>query len=119
MREKKKRKVHNSEFKAKIGLEALRGMKMINKIGQESGVHPVQVRQWKKAIQEQAKSLFKDKRGPKPVAAHCEPEMLYSEIDKLKVELDWFKKVRDESDMTRPSWVDKDNEISVVPEVRE
>jgi hypothetical protein len=40
------------EFKAKLGLEALRGVKTINEIGQEYGVHPVQVGQWKKKIQE-------------------------------------------------------------------
>jgi transposase-like protein len=88
----KKRKVHTSEFKAKVGLEALRGVSTINEIGQRYGVHPVQVGQWKKAIQEQAKTLFEGKRGPKPIAAHCEPDVLYSEIGKLKVELDWLKK---------------------------
>ncbi len=88
----KKRKVHAAEFKAKVGLEALRGMKTTNEIGQEYGVHPVQVGHWKKAIQEQAKMLFEGKRGPKPVAAYREPERLYSEIGKLKVELDWLKK---------------------------
>jgi len=36
--------------------------------------------------------LFEGKRGPKPVAAHREPELLYSEIGKLKMELDWLKK---------------------------
>ena len=51
-----------------------------------------QVGQWKKEIQEQAKTLFEGKRGPKPVAAHQEPELLYSEIGKLKMELDWLKK---------------------------
>ena len=30
--------------------------------------------------------------GPNPVAAHREPELLFSEIGKLKVELDWLKK---------------------------
>jgi transposase-like protein len=56
--EAKKRKVHTPEFKAKVGLEALRGVKTINEIGQEYDVHPVQVGQWKKEIQEQAKTLF-------------------------------------------------------------
>jgi transposase len=92
MGEAKRRKVHTPEFKAKVGLEALRGAKTINDIGQEFSVHPVQVGQWKKEIQEQAKTLFEGKRGPKPVAAHREPEVLYSEIGKLKVELDWLKK---------------------------
>ena len=92
MREAKKRKVYSAEFKAKVGLEALRGMKTINEIGQEYGVHPGQVGDWKREIQEQAKTLFEGKRGPKPMAAHQEPELLYSEIGKLKVELDWLKK---------------------------
>ena len=92
MSEKKRRKVHSPEFKAKVGLEALKGVKTINEIGQEHGVHPVQVGQWKKAIQERVKSLFEGKRGPKPVVEHQEPERLYSEIGKLKMELDWLKK---------------------------
>src|SRR5665811_1804118 len=93
MSEAKKRKMHTPEFKAKVGLEALRGVKTINELGQIYGVHPVQIGQWKKEIQEQAKTLFEGRRGPKPViAAYREPEVLYSEIGKLKVELDWLKK---------------------------
>jgi len=92
MSEAKKRKVHSAEFKAKVGLEALKGEKSINEIGQVYGVHPALVGQWKKAIQEQAKSLFEGKRGPKPVSKHQEPERLYGEIGRLKMELDWLKK---------------------------
>jgi len=92
MSETKKRKIHQPEFKAKVGLEALRGVKTINEIGQEFGVHPVQVSQWKKEIQEQAKTLFEGRRGPAPVAADKEPDRLYGEIGRLKMELDWLKK---------------------------
>jgi transposase len=92
MSEAKKRKMHTAEFKAKVGLEALRGVKTINEIGQAYGVHPAQVGQWKKEIQEQAKTLFEGKRGPKPLAEHQEPDVLYGEIGRLKVELDWLKK---------------------------
>ena len=92
MTEVKKRKFHTPEFKAKVALEALRGEKTLNEIGQEFGVHPITVGHWKKELQEQAKTLFEGKRGPTPIAAHREPELLYSEIGKLKVELDWLKK---------------------------
>jgi transposase len=88
----KNRQVISGETKAKVGLEAIRGIKTINEIAQEYGVHPVQVGQWKKAITEEAKSLFGGKRGPKPLAEHKEPEKLYSEIGRLKMELDWLKK---------------------------
>ena len=92
MSETKKRQVHGAEFKAKAGLEAVRGVKTISQIAQEFGVHPVLVGQWKKEILEQASTLFEGKRGPKPVSEHSEPERLYSEIGKLKMELDWLKK---------------------------
>ena len=92
MSELKQRQFHSPELKTKVGLEAIRGTKTVNEIGLEYGVHPAQVGLWKKEIQDQAKTLFEGKRGPKPLAAHKEPELLYSEIGKLKMELDWLKK---------------------------
>jgi len=83
MSKSKSPKFHPPEFKAKLGLEALRGVRTINEIGQEYGVHPVQVGQWKKEIQEQARRLFEGKRCPKPLAAHKEPELLNSEIRQI------------------------------------
>ena len=92
--EAKKRKFHTAEFKAKVGLQALAGEKTVNELAQQHKVHPVQVRQWKAEIQAQAKTLFEGKRGPQVAAVpeHCTPELLYSEIGRLKVELDWLKK---------------------------
>ena len=87
-----KRKIFGAEFKAKVGLEAIHGVKTINQIAQDHGVHPVQVGQWKKEILERAGSLFEGKRGPKAVNEHSEPERLYGEIGKLKMGLDWLKK---------------------------
>ena len=46
MTDTRKRRVHLPEFKAKVGLEAVRGVKTINEIAQDYGVHPVQVSQW-------------------------------------------------------------------------
>ena len=50
MSEAKKRKVHGKDFKAKVGLEALRGVKTANLIGQSHQVHPIQVGQWIEVI---------------------------------------------------------------------
>lgn len=88
----KKRKVFSGEFKAKVALEAVRGVKTVNEIAQDFGVHPTQVGQWKRELQEQAGSLFDAKRGPKPVDESASPERLYSEIGRLKMALDWLKK---------------------------
>ena len=87
-----KRKHFSGEFKARVALEAIRGIKTVNEIGQEFGVHPTQVGLWKQALQAQASSLFDAKRGPKPVDPSASPERLYSEIGRLKLELDGLKK---------------------------
>lgn len=89
MAEAKKRKVHSAELKAKVGLEAVRGLKTVNEIAQQHCVHPVMVSQWKKEILTNAGTLFEGKRGPKPVAAQDDEDRLYGEIGRLKMELDW------------------------------
>ncbi len=88
----KKRKVFSGEFKAKVALEAVRGVKTVNEIAQDFGVHPTQVGQWKRELQEQAAGLCEVKRGAKPVDQSASPDRLYSEIGRLKMELDWLKK---------------------------
>lgn len=88
----KDRKVFSSQLKAKVALEAIRGVRTANEIGQEFGVHPTHLRVWKKELQDHAVSLFETKRGPKPVDASSSAERLYSEIGRLKMEVDWLKK---------------------------
>ena len=89
----KKRKSFSAQQKAKVAIEAIRGLKTVNEIAQQFEVHPSQVALWKKELQEQAISLFEGKRGPKPVIdSEASSERLYSEIGRLKMELDWLKK---------------------------
>ncbi|TSA02543.1 MAG: transposase [Methylococcus sp.] len=47
-----KRKLHSADFKAKVALEVVRGLMTINEVGQKFEVHPMMVRQWKKAFLE-------------------------------------------------------------------
>ena len=86
------RKTFTAAYKAKVGLKAIQGHKTTNEIAPEYGMRPVQVGQWKKAITEQAGTLFETKRGCKPAEESTAADRLYSEIGRLKVELDWLKK---------------------------
>lgn len=52
------------------------------------------VSQWKKEILSRTGTLFDGKRGPKAEATHEDEDRLYSEIGRLKMELDWLKKSR-------------------------
>jgi transposase-like protein len=87
-----KRKIFTSAEKAKVALAAVKGLKTINEIAQEHGVHPTQVNQWKKELLDNVGSLFDGKRGPKPINAQNDPERLYAKIGQLNMELDWLKK---------------------------
>lgn len=86
------RKRHSPEFKAKVALEALKGVKPLQALAAEAGVHPVQVTQWKRRAQELIAEGFRERR--KKDASHEEKlkEELYKQIGQMKVELDWLKK---------------------------
>ncbi len=88
----RQRKTFTAEFKAKVGLEAVRGVKTASEIAQEYNVHPMQVGRWKNAILEQASRLFECKRGPKKATERGDPAGLHGEIGRLQMELDWLKK---------------------------
>lgn len=112
----RKRKVFSAQQKAKVALEAIRGIKTVNEIAQQFGIHPSQVSQWKRELQEQAAGLFEGKRGPKStVDPEGSSERLYSEIGRLKMELDWLKKkVGDIPVTTRREWINADESLSLV-----
>ena len=80
MSESKQRQFRTPELKAKVGLEAIRGIKILKEIALEFNVHPVQVGQLKKGIQDHSKTLFEGKRGPKPVAAYREPNLVKTRL---------------------------------------
>jgi len=53
-------------------------------------------------------SCLRAVEAPKPIAAPSDPERLFSEIGRLKVELDWLKKVWAQPVVVRQAWVSKE-----------
>ena len=88
----KKRIRHSTEFKAKAALEALKGLKTVNELAGQYQVHPTQISQWKRQVQEGAKELFANGRGKDNQEAEVVQAKLYEEVGRLKMELDWIKK---------------------------
>lgn len=58
---KKSRWKFRPEFKAQVGLEALKGIEPIHAIAARHEVHPVQVSQWKKEMLERLPQVFATK----------------------------------------------------------
>jgi putative transposase len=86
------RKRHSPEFKAKVALEALKGVKPLQALAAEAGVHPVQITQWKKRAQELIAEGFRERRKQDATQQEKLKEELYKQIGQMKVELDWLKK---------------------------
>ncbi len=87
-----KRKRHSAEFKAKVALEALKGLKTVTELGSEYAVHPTQISQWKGQLQSGARELFGQGRIRESREQDATQAKLYEEIGRLKMELDWIKK---------------------------
>ncbi len=90
---KARRKRHEPKFKARVAIEALKGVKTIKQIGREFDVHPVQVSEWKKVMSEGAAGVFGS--GPGKAAAEdfdAERTTLHSEIGELTLAVDFLRK---------------------------
>jgi len=87
-----KRRRHSDEFKAKVALEAVKGVRTLSELSAAYKVHPTVIAQWKRQLIDGAAAAFN--RGGQ---AHGKTQEeltapLYEEIGRLKVELDWVKK---------------------------
>ena len=87
-----KRKRYSSKFKATVALEAIRGLRTINEIASEHGVHPNQISQWKKKALESLPDLFSSNHRRSQESEAQLKDRLYQQIGQLQVELEWLKK---------------------------
>jgi putative transposase len=89
----KRRNARSASFKAKVALEAIRERKTISELAKQHEVHPTQIHQWRRQVQERLSELFEDGRSKqKRDDAQASVEELYEQIGRLKMELEWVKK---------------------------
>jgi len=86
------RRKHDSTFKAKVALEAVKGEKTLAQLSSEFKVHPNQISKWRRHLLECLPELFYNRRK----RVNRDREELKSELcqqlGQLKVELEWLKK---------------------------
>lgn len=87
-----KRKSFTTEFKSKVAIEALKSHRTISELASEFGVHATQINGWKRQLLTGANDIFSKKPAKQAEDHEAEKECLYSQIGRLKVELDWLKK---------------------------
>ena len=86
----KGRRKHSPAFKAKVGLEAVKGQETIAQLAARYEIHPSQIRAWKKALGEGAVDVFGNGRDQTAKSDASLIARLYQEIGQLKVERDFL-----------------------------
>jgi transposase-like protein len=89
---KTQRKQYSAEFKARVALEALKGLKTVNELASTYGVHPTQIAHWKHRLHKEMAEIFSARRDKRERDQEALQAQLYQQIGQLKVELDWVKK---------------------------
>ena len=89
---KKQRRKHTAEFKARVALEAIRGIKTLSEIAQEYEIHPVMVGNWKKEMLEHLPELFDKKGARRDKHSDQEKEQLHRKLGQLTMEVDFLEK---------------------------
>lgn len=88
------RKHYSATFKAEAVRELMKEEKTISQLAAESGVHPTQLKEWKKIALTGLPDLFS--REGKASAQSREHEQqvndLYGEIGRLTTQVSWLKK---------------------------
>jgi putative transposase len=89
------RKQYSAECKARVALEALKGLKTVNELASTYGVHPTQIAPWKHRLHKEMPELFSARRAKREQDQEALQAQLYQQSGQLKVELDWVKKKLD------------------------
>lgn len=86
------KKSFSPEFKVRVAIEAIKGIKSISEIASAYSVHPTQIGFWKHQLIDRAPTLFADKRAKDGKSQDRIIEELYKVIGQRDVELEWMKK---------------------------
>ena len=91
MKQKTTRRKFTAEFKAKVALDAIREQQSLTELSRKYEVSPVMISRWKSEFLSNAASVFTNMSDSEK--SNEDVEKLYAQIGKLKVEVDFLKKV--------------------------
>ena len=86
------RRKHSPQFKAQVGLAALKGEATIQELAARHNVHPNQIHTWRRAVEDGAQAAFEKGDGKQERENQALIDNLYRQIGQLTVERDFLQK---------------------------
>ena len=88
------RKQYSAIYKAEIVQELLKEEKTVSQLASETGIHPTQLKEWKRVVLTRLPELFSRNDQVLDEARNHEQKVteLYAEIGRLTTQLNWLKK---------------------------
>ncbi len=89
------RRTHSAAFKAKVA--AVKGERTLAELAQQFDVHPNQITEWKRQLQERAADVFGAGAAPSSNEPPVDLKSLHAKIDQLTLENDFLSGALDKA----------------------
>ena len=88
------RKQYSATYKAEIVKELLKEEKTLSQVAAETGIHPSQLKEWRRIVLTRLPELFSRNDQAMVDARNHEQQVtdLYAEIGRLTTQVNWLKK---------------------------
>ncbi|AWV02153.1 IS3 family transposase [Burkholderia sp. JP2-270] len=115
---KRTRRTHSAAFKAKVALAAVKGERTLAELAQQFDVHPDQITEWKRQLQERAADVF-GAAGMPSSEPPVDLKALHAKIGQLTLENGFFRRCAHQGGIAeRKTMIDRTHALPVSQQTR-